>query len=288
MAFSPAGNLLAVPDSSGDITVWDVIAEKRRHLLKGHTNLVTQLTFSPDGATLIAAHAGRDKGVPVSVVKHWDVGTGKEKLSFILEGGGANRALSADGRLLVTVHGYPNKTAKVWDLATKKEIASFDTDSRSVSAAALTADGKVVAIGGGSGDVKLWELLGGKPRGGFKLESGAALLTFSRDGRLLAAKGEVPTEGYLFWDVAAAKQAGPRLKVSGCGCFSPDGKVFASPTTGGIQLWSVAERTRLTKLNYGEKVASGNVVLFSPDGGQLATGTADHIIRIWDVPLLKP
>src|SRR5262245_26676335 len=141
MAFSPDGTLLAAAESSGDIVLWDVTTAKLRHILKGHANTVTQLAFSPDGRTLIATNTRLVN--PASVVKHWDVTSGREKLSFVLEEGGANRALSPDGRLLVTVRGSPNKTTKVWDLATKKEVASLEVESPSASAAALTPDGKV-------------------------------------------------------------------------------------------------------------------------------------------------
>src|SRR6266545_94106 len=289
LALSPDGTLLARPENGGGVVLWNMLTENTRHILKGHTNIVKQLTFSANGTTLIATHTAMGQGGPVSVVKHWDVATGREKLSFVLEGGGANRALSPDGRLLVTVQGYPNKIAKVWDLTTKEEIVALEADSRHVSAAAVTADGKVVALGGSRGEVKLWDLPSGKPRGTFKLASEVAQLQFSPDGRLLAARGTPSIDGCHFWDVASGKEAGPPLKqASQYGCFSPDGKVFAYTIPSAVQLWSVARRTPLAKLTAQEKLRAATVVVFSPDGRLLARADGAGTIVLWDVPSLKP
>ncbi len=297
MAFSPDSALLAVAENNGDIVIWDVILGKPRHILKGHTNTVTQLTFASDGITLVAAHTIGLVKVPASVVKHWDVVTGQEKLSFVLEDGGANRALSADGRILVTVQGHPNRTAKVWDLTTRKEVVALQLDALDVRTAAVTPDGKLVALGGGAGEVKLFELPSGKPRGGFEMITGGIdWLTFSPDGRVLAAKGQLPdrpdrfSELCYFWDVTAGKkiEVGWVLKRHGGGaCFAPNSKVLAF-AMGPVHLWSLPGGARLARLSTRDQSATGSVVIFSPDGRLVATASSKGTIRIWDVPKLKP
>jgi WD40 repeat protein len=297
MAFSPDGMLLAVPENSGAIVLWDVMTGKPRHVLKGPANPATQLAFVPGGKTLIAVHGKKGKAGPVSVVKHWEVATGQERLSFILEDTGTNRALSADGRILVTVHGYPNKTAKVWDLSTRKQIASLQLlVSRDISAAAVTPDGKLVALGGGPGEVRLFELPSGKPRGNFEMNSGGVkYLTFSPDGRVLAVGAFGLTaysssgEWSRFWDVAAGKKldVGRWLTDIGSGpCFSPDSKVFAAAADD-LYLWSLPGRARLARLKSRDK-SMGSLIVFSPDGRLMATGSTNGTIHLWDVPPLQP
>ncbi|MGH2769530.1 MAG: WD40 repeat domain-containing protein, partial [Actinomycetota bacterium] len=64
--------------------------------------------------------------------------------------------------------------------------------------------------------------------------------------------------------------------------FSPDGRVLASGSSdGGIILWDVAQRSRLTTLtDHTDGVAS---VAFSPDGRGLASGSSDNNVILWDV-----
>ncbi len=290
LAFSPDGLLLATSQTGGGLVIWDVAAGRPRHVLQTRGQTVTQLAFTPDGNTLVAIHTQLGDGFP-SAVRRWHVGSGQETSSFLLEGGGANRALSPDGRILVTVQGYPNKTAKVWDLTTRKEIASFNVDSRDVQAAAIVPDGKLVALGGSGGDVKLFELPTGKLRGEFKLDARLERLTFSRDGRLLAALPSTPEIGsrcWHFWDVAAGKEILPTQRyVTGLACFSPDGKVFAVSTNGGVQLWSVPGRARLGRLE-SRTGKSGGRMLFSPDGRLLAMASGSGTVLLWDVPPFKP
>ena len=69
MRWSANGKMLASPAGKFGIKVWDVQTGKCLLTLKGHTNYVTSVTFSPDGSRL--ASSSRDKTVRI-----WDVSTG--------------------------------------------------------------------------------------------------------------------------------------------------------------------------------------------------------------------
>ena len=108
---TPHGKTLA---SGNDTTIrlWDVQTGKEKATLKGHTSLVSSLTFSPDGKTL--ASGSHDK-----TVKLWDMETGKEQAT--LKGHTSpvsSVAFSPDGKTLAS---GSEITIKLWDVQTGKE-----------------------------------------------------------------------------------------------------------------------------------------------------------------------
>jgi WD40 repeat protein len=120
-AFSPDGKTLAtqtwrVVDINGKnvekdrcVKLWDVVTGKERATLKGHTDEVCSMTFSPDGKTLAF---GGDNGS----IKLLDVV--KDKVLATLRGHTAkvvSLTYRADGKVLVS--GSEDKSIKLWDVA---------------------------------------------------------------------------------------------------------------------------------------------------------------------------
>ena len=83
---------------------------KLRDTLKGHTDGVNSVAFSPDGKMLASA------GLSITL---WDVATGKEQATLKGHRGLVNCvAYSPDGKTLAS--GGEDKTIKLWDVATGK------------------------------------------------------------------------------------------------------------------------------------------------------------------------
>ena len=90
------------------MTVWDATTGQVILELKGHTQEVNSVAFSPDGQRL--ASASRD-----GTVKVWDVATGQESLT--LKGhplGVRSVAFSPDGRRIAST-GVFDGLVKLWD-----------------------------------------------------------------------------------------------------------------------------------------------------------------------------
>ena len=88
-------------------------------------------------------------------------------------------------------------------------------------------------------------------------------------------------EWYLLWALAHPERK--TLPVSGeftWIVFSPDFKIFASCDRGSATLWDMATNTQVRAIKTGGLFG---IAIFSPDGNLLATDSADHSIRLWDL-----
>jgi WD40 repeat protein len=142
-----------------------VAAGKEIATLKGHTDEVSVVAFSPGGKTLAS-------GCLDGNIKLWDVATGKE-LATLERGGGKVRSVSfsPNGKMLAS--GNEDGTIGVWDVATDRRPAIFrrpagiaflkplDTlreHTGSVKSVTYSPDGKTLISGGADRTIKLWHI----------------------------------------------------------------------------------------------------------------------------------
>ena len=245
--------------------------------LKGHSDEVYSVAFSPDGKRL--ASGSSDK-----TIKLWDTVTGKELLT--LKGHLSavfSVAFSPDGERLAS--GSRDTTIKLWDTATGKEVLTLKEDLGEVYSVAFSPDGKHLASGS-YGTIKLWDTATGKELFALKGRSGEVIsIAFSPDGKRLAS-GDLDRT-IRFWDTATGKELLMLKGHSGSVysvVFSPDGKQLASGSWDRtIKLWDTVTGTELLTLMAQDRVRS---LAFSPDGRRLASGSENPrsrgTIKLWD------
>jgi WD40 repeat protein len=314
VAFSPDGRRLAsggdsnrwgkgvARPSPGELKVWDAQTGEELLALKGHTEPVRGVAFSPDGQSLVTGGGGE--------VKVWDSRRGQEVLvltahehrPYTLDRGEVRGvAYRPDGRRLASVGG--DRTVQVWDTITGRKLFSLHGHKGLVGCVAYSPDGRHLAAGCGwtvgpqgkpvPGEVRVWEADTGREL--LALEGhtfGVSGVAFSPDGRLLACCGaagfgKLPGEVKV-WDRRTGRQLRALHARDGVltgVAFSPDGRHLAcgggglNGKPGEVKVWDAGTgREVLTLKGHATAVAS---VAYSPDGRRLAAG-GDKTVRVWD------
>lgn len=336
LSFSPNGDVLAAADKNGAVNLWNVGAAtpKRAHaLLTGFTSWATAVAFTPDGAQLIAGSS--DKGVHSWNTSTWQQDASREASGPITgvdltpdgrtlvtsSGDGSVRlwpakptniaglggpafvvAYSGNGKIIDTTTSGPNAAAALWDGTSSRphrlgpDIVPPRGFGAAAGSSAISANGRLVAIGGRTGDVSLWDVTDPtRPRVLSPDLTGATALiealAFSPNGRLLAAGSD---DGAVhLWDVSrpGTPRVVARLDTGGIDgealgvAFSPNGQLLAAASTDKkVYLWRITSAPQPVAL--GPLSGFSNyawAVTFSPDGNTLAASSADHTTLLWNV-----
>ena len=288
-----------------------------------HGGNVTRIRYSPDGRTI--ASWGFD-----SVCRLWDASTGEplgvsrawytdgvfdrrgKHLAMVfgtnvhlvrISDGAIVRRLRDHRREITWLGTAPNnqlitisndRTARVWDLGSGRQLRKIQLHPKamqSVSVAALSPDGKRLAVSEAYGRVSLFDPRSGRRTGEIRVAGPRWVnaLAFSADGLRLAATLHDFSVGV--WDAAtAAKLAGFKLpgdrgywhpaRVR----FAPDGKHLLVMESGGMlarvdpatgkPLWKVAPRLPAWSASY---LTQRGTFALSPDARTVACADGQRI-----------
>lgn len=163
----------------------------------------------------------------------------------------------------------------------------------SLTGAAMTRDGKLLATGGADEAVTLWDASHVPPRKLDSLPAGGPVsaLDISPDATTLVA---VTAEGGLrVWDITRRERPVRAPGVRGAGhqgpvngvAFSPDGRTFATASDDHtVRLWTRTDggRPALVKVLRSHK-AQVRAVAFAPDGRTLASVSFDRTVHLTPV-----
>jgi putative hemolysin len=138
------------PPVPGEVKVWDAKKGTEILALKGHTDRVSSVCFSPDGKRI--ASAGADQTVRV-----WDAEKGKEILTLKEQTRSTGSVcFSPDGKRLASASW--DKTVKVWDAEKGQELLTLKGHTDLLRSVCFSPDGKRIASASKDQTVKVWSL----------------------------------------------------------------------------------------------------------------------------------
>lgn len=156
VAFSPLGTTVASACSHNCLSeeeladIRDLRSGEILHTLRGHTDRILAVTYSPNGTLL--ATAGRDK-----TVKVWNTGNGRKQ--WDLSGHTASvksLAFSPDSKILAS--GSTDRTIKLWHLGTGELLGSLEKlQPESLSLAFMPSGDRLIAAAY-DGGLRHWDL----------------------------------------------------------------------------------------------------------------------------------
>lgn len=238
-AASPDGSLIAT-GGYGTVDLWDTASAAPQQTVKGQSQQVKALAWSPDGGTLLSAGDGgairmvdADAGSVLKTIK-----TGSTSVSAL--------AFAPDG--LSFASASPTGGVRVWSTEGKL-LRAIPVQRYAGRVVAWSPDGKDLVGDSDSGALSVWDARSGKVRR--RLVGNVALdrFTSSPDGSRWATSAGGTVH---LWDARAARvqRVVTHDAAEGCCCgaapaFTPDGRTLATGADE-VRLWD-AESGRLQR-----------------------------------------
>jgi WD40 repeat protein len=259
--------------------------------LRGHSEEIRCVAFSPDGSILGSA------GAHDHTVRLWEVRTGKEA-GILRTGQDAPESISfsPDGKMLAV--GNVGFIVNTWDLTTLKRTVLRDAMSQCLRTMVLySPNGKMLAAASlCDREIPLWNMTTGKRTLIIELRKdggghGVKAMAFSRDSKELVTVGE--DNQIKFWNIAAGNHLGTLdlneeiLHAS----FASDGKTLATLSEDNQPAGGRRHVLRVRDLETGKEPVtlkrytdgdSTSCMKISPNGRFLALGRENGEIKLWD------
>jgi WD40 repeat protein len=247
-----------------------------------HGSQIHTLGYSTDGTRLLSA--GHN-----SIVRLWDATSGKLIRAFgPHEGRVTSAVLTRDGKTLYSID--TDRKIHRWDVASGKLLGQWKGSSDQHHATpnvAVAPDGKTIACGGERNAIHLWDPNGKEIRLLTGLERGAQALSFSPDGRILAAKID-GRNGCILWDTTSGKRLryyDTRFADESSILFTPDGQRLVFFDRDNVMVYDVFSIDEIGRVN--DAASSYTALAIAGKAKMFASMSQNHVVRIGTLDTVK-
>lgn len=188
----------------------------------------------------------------------------------------------------LAAYGFVDRRLIVHRLADGRKLLDREAHKQSVTAAAWSEDGSILATGGTDAEIHLWSASTWKIfRTLIHMRAGVTSIAISPNGRWVAGAGADLSLRIFDMNTGQLHQVfhGHKKPIESLS-FHPHSWLLASASRdGSIGLWNIRHG-----IGHGRIAASHQSlasIRFSPDGKWLAAGGLDRILRVWRMTLPK-
>jgi WD40 repeat protein len=274
VTFSRDGRQLLSGSWDGSLRLWDVETECTLQSIRGHSDDATSVVFVGDETILASASSD-------TTIKFWDADSG----SLLQQLNDHNDRISGlayaddSGEL---ASGSGDGTIRIWDIENGSAVRILPGDHGGVWSIAITDDGRQLVSGSGDGTISIWDIRAKSIVR--KLEGhadGVQSVAIRRD-RLASGSWD---RTIMLWDtrtgsttqilqghddhITSVVYVGHKWLASGSGDDSR------------FKLWDT-ETGLLAQTLHTDGGSISSIAFSAGNGGQLASGSGDRTIRLWN------
>jgi len=272
LTFSPDSSRVAIVDG-GAIQVLQTTSGHELLSLDRSGEIAKQITFSPDGSTLIVA---RSTGVDL-----WKARQAESFREIPLPRKPRRIGLDANATLLAAT--FENTVDfEVWSLSSGRRLQSLTGHSGVVRSVAFSDDGtRLVTCGDRT--VRLWNPTSGRELLTITGHNGPVEdVAITSDGRKIASSSADHTA--KIWNSETGTlvhSLDAHQHIVNCVAFDSSGmRLVTGSDDGTAKVWNVENGRELVEL--AANSAPIFVAAFSPDSQRIATGAGDGEVKMWD------
>jgi WD40 repeat protein len=278
-ALTPDGTLAAAGCNEGTVYYYRVSDGQRIKEFRGYRQSVTACTISPNGTML--ATTGGDGTVTLHSIPSGEL------LRTLRSPAGAVTALaltSGTGGVGI-VAGTADGSARIFSFNDGTLVRSIDMYTPSITALAVSPDGKFLAAAGKDRSLRIWDpVTGGLVATCEGLTTSVRCLAFLQDSAGFISGG---WDGVVrIWDMPGGKLSGTlsgHSSIITCCCVDPKGRfVVTGSNDTSLRIWQRTYEKKCIVIRDAKYEVSACAI--SPDGTLLAAAGTDPVIRLYNLP----